>query len=157
MNQEFLKDKRELLSKIEDLVSAFEDKWDEIRVDKIVSFPNGNGERGFDFYFTNFIPDQPKQDVIGILQVETDWDFGIVFNGETYAENEFALNVRSLDELRNISYLGSFGSPLSEDTKNDEVKYAIEQILKNPTEHFSNLGGNRGASWFPIPKESLKL
>ena len=151
MNQEFLKDKRELLGKIEDLISEFEDKWDEIRVDKIVSFPNG-----FDLYFTTSVPDKPKQDVIGILQVETDWDFGIVFDGETYAENEFALNVRSLDELRNISYLGSFGSPLSEDSKITEIEYAIEQILKNPTEHFSNLGGNRGASWFPIPKESLK-
>lgn len=92
----------------------------------------------------------PKKIPIGLLHIETDWDFGIKLRNELYADYEETIKIYSIKELKNLEYTGPFGAPVSEQTKLWEVKEAISAILNEPKKHFSNLGGNRGANWSPL-------
>lgn len=85
--------------------------------------------------------------MIGLLTIDTDWDFGIVVNGENFCNSNFSIAIDSIEQLENIQYLGAFGTPLASDTKLWEVKNGIARILANPKESFSQLGGNRGVRW----------
>lgn len=89
--------------------------------------------------------------ILGTLNVETDWDFGILFNGESFSDFKFDLQIESLDQLKNLEFLGAFGGPLTEDTNLWEIQEGIAEILKNPHVEFNNQGGNRGIHWVPSP------
>jgi hypothetical protein len=100
------------------------------------------------FYFLS-----KKKDPIGYLHVVTDWDFGLIVKGKKYMDFSFIIPITDLEELKWIEYLGPFGAPRKEGDKTGEIEYAIKNILKNPNQHFSNLGGNRGAEWCPAESE----
>ena len=84
---------------------------------------------------------------VGTLTVETDWDFSLIIAGELFCESEFSVEIYSIETLNSIQISGPFGSPTG--GKSWEIEDALEQIKNNPTEFFSNLGGNRGAMWYP--------
>lgn len=84
-----------------------------------------------------------------IMDVETDWDFSIRFQGVVHSKSEFTIGFNSVEELDEVEILGPFGSP-SESGKCWEFEQAVQQIKLNPNEYFSNLGGNRGVSWTPL-------
>lgn len=100
-------------------------------------------------------PDDNRKDHVGILAVETDWDFGMVIAGQTYADSEFSVVIHHLDELREATLLGPFGSP--EGGKTEEIEEALQRILTRPEEPFSTLGGNRGARWTPAAAQSVPM
>jgi hypothetical protein len=83
-----------------------------------------------------------------ILCVETDHDFSIRYNGEVFF-NEISLTLDSVDDLDRIEVLGPWGIPYNEDVKDWEFRQGIEEIKKNPGQHFNNTGGNRGVEWWP--------
>lgn len=85
-------------------------------------------------------------DVSGTLFVKTDWDFSLELNGKFYYEEEFSL-ILTLEELDSIKVMGPYGSPSS--GRVEAIETALEAIRAKPRESFSNLGGNRGASWYP--------
>lgn len=87
---------------------------------------------------------------IGILNVETDWDFGFILNEVAYVGNEERVYVRSVEDLKNIQFLGPFGSPFEEDVKICEFQYALSRIIDCPDIEFNNLSGNRGVHWIPL-------
>lgn len=86
---------------------------------------------------------------IGILNIKTDWDFSLGINGIIYDGNEETVVINSIDDIKNVKLLGPFGSP-EYPFHDDEIKEALEAIINNPKQEFSNLGGNRGASWTPF-------
>ena len=91
-----------------------------------------------------------EKTLIGLLNIETDWDFGVKIRNQDYIGHKETIKIYSVDELEKLEYLGPFGAPASEHTKLWEIKEAIAAILKEPTKRFCNTGGNRGADWFPI-------
>ena len=83
--------------------------------------------------------------MIGTLNVETDLDFSLELNGTVYSDEEFSIDIDSMDQLESIQVMGPFG-------KTREILAALEAIKANPSVFFSNLGGNRGAMWHPRKK-----
>lgn len=100
------------------------------------------------------IDDEDETELIGLLVVKTDWDYGVVIGGVAYADNSNSIPIESLDQLKNITFLGPFGARVTENAKLWEIKSALESILANPEEPFGNTGGNRGAEWHPYPKNN---
>ncbi len=91
-----------------------------------------------------------KQNLVNyIMDVETDWDFSLQFQGVVYSDCEFTIGFNSVDELDQVEILGPFGSP-SKSGKCWEFEEAVRKIKLKPNEYFSNLGGNRGVSWTPL-------
>jgi hypothetical protein len=88
--------------------------------------------------------------MIGTLNVETDFDFSLELNGTVYSDSEFSIDIDSMGQLESIQVMGPFGSPSG--GKTWEILTALEAIKANPSEYFSNLGGNRGAMWHPRKK-----
>ena len=85
--------------------------------------------------------------MLGILTVQTDWDFSIEFMGEIYSDYEFTLEINDIKELNEMIILGPFGTPKSSDTKCWEFESGIKRIQENPQEEFDTTGGNRGVCW----------
>jgi hypothetical protein len=84
---------------------------------------------------------------LGTLYVETDWDFSVKHNNKIYGDMEFSLQIDSVANLKDLTILGPHGSTIV--GHRYEIDRALEVILKDPTEEYSNLGGNRGVSWSP--------
>lgn len=84
---------------------------------------------------------------LGNLSVETDYDFSIELNGTIYTNSEFEITINSIEELNAIKVLGPWGTPSG--GKTWEINDALEAIKANPKEFFNNMGGNRGATWYP--------
>jgi len=87
-----------------------------------------------------------RNNIAGTLNVETDWDFSLELNGKIYSDEEFSIRI-TLEELDSIKIMGPHGSPLT--GRVEAIETALDAIRTNPRESFSNLGGNRGASWYP--------
>ena len=86
--------------------------------------------------------------MIGILTVQTDYDFSIEFKGEVYSDYEFTLEINDIKELSEMTILGPFGNhSRSADTKCWEFESGIQRIKNNPSEEFDTTGGNRGINW----------
>lgn len=87
------------------------------------------------------------------LYVETDWDFALRFKGVVYSQYDFELQLCDAEELRSIELLGPFGSSLGKRGVDGihaaEFLEGVAAILNNPSEPFSNTGGNRGVTWTP--------
>lgn len=88
--------------------------------------------------------------VLGNLSVETDDDFSLELNGVLYTDSEVQLTIDSVEELNAIKVMGPYGSPSG--GKTWEIDAALEAIRANPKEFFNNMGGNRGATWYPADK-----
>ena len=85
----------------------------------------------------------------GLLEIDTDYDFGIEFKGNTYAD-DIVLMI-SPDEFDDLKLLGPFCAEVT-DTSNlkcAEYTNAMECIKANPDKYYSNMGGNRGVEWTP--------
>lgn len=82
------------------------------------------------------------------LYVETDYDFSIKYNGKVYASHSFHIEI-SPSDFDKLEILGPWGTSFDERVKCWEFEQGIKSILKNPTEYFSNLGGNRGVEFYP--------
>lgn len=87
--------------------------------------------------------------MLGILAVETDWDFSIELDGKVYSDMDEAIPIESIEQLNRIVIIGPFGNPAQTNVKDYEIKKALDAIKANPSEYFSNMGGNRGATWYP--------
>jgi len=85
-------------------------------------------------------------DIAGTLFVKTDWDFSLKINEKIYYEYEFSVQI-TLEELDSIKVRGPYGS--SSSGRVEAIETALAAIRAKPRESFSNLGGNRGASWYP--------
>lgn len=93
----------------------------------------------------------------GRIYFETDFDFAVKFKGEIYSSHEFDFYINSFEEFKSIQFLGPFGSGEPKNYSNCcHVQDAMEAIKQNPTEHFSNLGGNRGVMWAPNDLNDLE-
>ena len=86
------------------------------------------------------------------MNVETDYDFALKFQGVVYSDHDFVVHFNSIEELDEIEILGGFGTPFKESTKCHEFLEAVDRIKANPNESFSTLGGNRGVAWYINPK-----
>ena len=83
----------------------------------------------------------------GVLTVQTDWDFSVVFKGVLYDDYSFELVIEDLSELDDIKLLGQFASPYSNKTKDSEFREGILKIKADPTVEFDDTSGNRGVEW----------
>lgn len=93
-----------------------------------------------------------KMSSIGILYVETDWDFAFKIAGKVYASNEQDVIVNNIQDLKDIEYLGPWGDTWDNKVKDYELREGVEKIIKSPNEHHVMLGGNRGFEWTPFKK-----
>lgn len=83
-----------------------------------------------------------------LLFVETDWDFSLEFHGELFCNYEITLQLESVQQLDDIKVLGPFGTLAG--GKTWEWEHAVKRIRANPSESFSELGGNRGVQWIVL-------
>jgi len=88
---------------------------------------------------------------LGNLAVETDDDFSLELNGTLYTDSEFQITINSIEELNAIKVCGPWGTPSG--GKTWEIDAALEAIKANPKDFFNNMGGNRGATWYPAQGE----
>lgn len=85
-----------------------------------------------------------------LLEFETDFDFSVKFRDKLYADTEFSIGINDVKELDELEFLGPFGAPAN--GVYNCIWDGIQAIRSNPDEVFSNLGGNRGVAWHPIPQ-----
>jgi hypothetical protein len=82
-----------------------------------------------------------------VMVVTTDDDFSLKFKGSLYCDYEFKLTLNSPEDLDEIEVLGPYGADKRQ-AKAWEFEDAVKAIKENPSEEFSNTGGNRGVEWF---------
>ena len=83
-----------------------------------------------------------------IIVVQTDWDFGIRFEGRSYSDYSFEIAFDSPEQLSQMELLGPFGSP-GPPSKAWEWEEAVQKIQSDPASGFDDTGGNRGVAYYP--------
>jgi hypothetical protein len=86
--------------------------------------------------------------IMPIIVVDTDYDFGIVFDGREYCDSSFAIQFDTPEQVSQMELLGPFGSP-GPPSKSWDWELAVEKIQYDPDTGFNDRGGNRGVAYYP--------